>query len=147
MLGRRELLARGVRREDIGRLTTNSRTFSSAPSLHYRATRNEDRNQLNEGKSRSTAQLPQNAEQWVFSPCPMMSSVVRESHPVTLTSGCADGSNVNSSYFHFGTSCGYRDVSHRHPTERCGVDVRPWTLRLETWERTHSVSKRRTSAP
>jgi hypothetical protein len=98
-------------------LTTSSHTSLKAPSLRHPATRNEHRNRLNEEtktpgpRSYGRRRMPSGR---FISPCPMTSSVVRENHPVTLTSGCPDGPDVTNSSLHFRTSCNCRGVSHRH---------------------------------
>jgi hypothetical protein len=44
-------------------------------------------------------------------PSPMMSRVVRESHVVTLMTGCPVGSKEMTSSFHFWVSCGEPQIT------------------------------------
>lgn len=70
------------------------------------------------------------------SPSPMMSRVVRESHVVTLMTGCPVGSNEITSSFHFWVSCEEPQITSliRVQYVQANVDALPLTPHSGTRE-------------
>ena len=94
---RSELLSATNYEEKERILAIGRHTSSIVSSLHHPGTRNESRNRLDAQSELHSSGVKRMRNL----PCPIISSVARETHDVTFVSEGVDGSEVASSSVHF----------------------------------------------